>query len=433
MTVSVSPKPRGLPRNTGARSGFSNFRSVFVGRLFSALSIWLALVALTKMSDPATVGIYALAQAICIPIAEVAKMSLREIRSADVRSRFHFGDYMGLRLVATGVGFALMVAAGLVQSETMAVLIVMVLYALARCAELISDMIYGLFQAHERMDHIGWSLCILGPLSLAMLVLGYWLTGSLAVAVLGQLTAHVLVLFFYDIPNGRRRADIRGDGFWPRWQGPALSELARQAVPLTLATVLIIIALYFPRIAVEHQLGLSSLGLFAAILALAMAPDRLVNAIGIAASVRLAHFYSGGQHRFFVRLLTRLVAGVALGGIAAFAICAVAGEAILRTVYTDIYASEHQLLLWLVAAAALRSVANILRYGVVAARRFWWIGVQNGIAAVIAVAGCVLLIPGYGLVGAGATMVLVFAAQLVTAFVALVQALRQIPAAEGKV
>jgi O-antigen/teichoic acid export membrane protein len=424
MVFSLTSDSAVLADDQPPRSASRNFRSIFIGRLFSALSIWLALVALTKMSDPATVGLYALAQALCIPIAEIAKMSLREIRSADTEDTFRFGDYMGMRLLATLVGFALMVAAGMIQSDTAAMLWVIVLYGLARCCELISDMIYGLFQAHERMEYIGWSLCILGPLSLAMLVMGYWLTGSLAVAVLGQFLAHLAVLSFYDLPLGRLRAASRRDQFKPRWHKSALSGLARRALPLTFASLLIIVALYLPRVTVESHLGLTGLGLFAAILALAMAPDRLVNALGIAASVRLAVYYSSGQTREYIRLLTRLTTGVAICGSVALAICIVAGSDILRVVYTDVYAEEYQLLIWLVAASALRSIANVLRYGVVATRRFWWLGLQNGVAAVVALVGCVVLIPEFGLSGAGATMVLVFAAQLIIAFIALLQALR---------
>jgi O-antigen/teichoic acid export membrane protein len=424
MTISLAPNKATVSVDDAPRSTSRNFRSILIGRLFSALSIWLALVALTKMSDPATVGLYALAQAICIPVAEISKMSLREIRSADTEGIFQFGDYMGMRILATLAGFAVMVAAGVLQSESAAMLAVIVLYGLARCSELISDMIYGLFQAHERMEYIGWSLCILGPLSLAMLVLGYWLTGSLVVAVLGQLLAHLAVLSLYDFPHGRWRAATRRDEFKPRWRKHALYGLARRALPLTFASVLIIIALYFPRMAVEHQLGLTGLGLFAAILALAMAPDRLVNALGIAASVRLATFYSGGQIREFLRLLLRLTAGVAIVGSGALAICIVAGEDILRVVYTDVYASEHHLLVLLVAASLLRSIANVLRYGVIATRRFWWLGLQNGVAALVAIVGCVALIPEFGLSGAGATMVIVFAAQLVIAAIALLLAIK---------
>ena len=406
------------------RSGLRNFRSVFTGRLVSALSIWMALAALAKLSDPATVGLYALAQALCIPIAETAKMSLREVRSSDTGQAFSFGDYLGLRLLAAAAALLLMLAAGVVQTGGTAVMLLILIYALARCAELISDMIYGLFQAHERMEYIGRSLCLLGPLSLLMLAGGYWLTGSLTLAVLGQLAAHLAVLFFYDLPRGRQRARIRGDDFRPRWQAAQLARLARLALPLTFATLLIIVALYFPRLVVERALGLAELGLFAAVLALAMAPDRLVNAMGIAASVRLARHFAAGERAEFLRLLALLTLGVTAGGVAGIALCSLYGGQILRVVYTEAFAAQHDLLIWLVAAATLRGAANILRYGVLAARRFWWLGAQNAVAALVAAAASLILIPRYGLPGAGATMALVFAVQLAIVLAALAYALK---------
>lgn len=432
MTAPASPGSGPLRPAEARRSGFRNFRSVFAGRLVSALSLWMALAALAKLSDPATVGLYALTQAICIPIAETAKMSLREVRSSDTSQEFGFGDYLGLRLLAAATALLLMLAAGLVQTGGTAVMLLILLYALARCAELVSDMIYGLFQAHERMEYIGRSLCLLGPLSLLLLAGGYWLTGSLAIAVLGQLAAHLAVLCFYDLPLGLQRARIRGDDFRPRWNPDRLARLARLALPLTFATLLIIIALYFPRLMVEQALGLAQLGLFAAVLALAMAPDRLVNAMGIAASVRLARHFAAGRRTEFLRLLAALTLGVTAGGLAGVLICALFGGQILRVVYTEAYAAQHGLLIWLMLAATLRGAANILRYGVVAARRFWWLGAQNAAAALVAVAACLILIPRFGLPGAGAAMVLVFAVQLAIVLAALAHALKFAPQTESR-
>lgn len=424
MTTSTTLPVETSPHEGAPRSMVANFGSIFVGRLFSALSMWLALVILAKMTDAATVGVYALAQAICIPIAEVAKMSLAEVRASDTKRVLPFGDYLGLRLLAMVVAFPLMLAGGLGQSQSTAMLLVMILYGLTRCAELVSDILYSLFQSHERMDYIGRSLCLVGPLSLLLLTAGYWLSGSLAVAVLGQLAAHLAILAFHDLPVARRRVRLDSESLRPRWDPAAWRRLAWQTMPLTFATLLAISALFLPRVAVEHELGLTGLGLFAAILALAMAPDRLVNAMGVAASVRLARHFAAGRHRDYVRLLSSMVLGVALFGILAVMICAAAGEEILRLVYTDAYAEHADLLAWLVAAASLRGVASILRFGVVASRRFWWLGVQNGAAALVAVTGCLTLIPRFGLSGAGATMVLVFAAQLIVGFAGLQHGLR---------
>ena len=231
-------------------------------------------------------------------------MGLREVRSSDTTGAFRFGDYVGLRFLAAPAALLLMVATGVLQSDLMMILLVIVLYALTRCAELISDIIYGLFQVHERMDYIGRSQCLIGPLSLLFLTFGYGLSGSLVVAVLGQVLAHVAVLVFHDIPVAHRGARrYHWEVFKPIWDGDALRRLAWQAAPLAFATMMIMVALYYPRVAVEDALGLSALGLFAAIYAMAMSSDRLVHSLGIAVSVRLARHYAAGKLDSFVRLL----------------------------------------------------------------------------------------------------------------------------------
>jgi O-antigen/teichoic acid export membrane protein len=420
MTVS---SPSAVDRDavdSGRRSILGNFRSVVVGRLFASLSMWLALVVLAKLSDPTTVGIYALAQAVCIPVAEVARLGLREIRSSDTMGAYRFGCYLALRLLATAAAFTIMVASGLLQTHSATIFWVIVLYALTRCLELVSDMIHGLFQAHERMDYIGRSLCLLGPLSLLLLSVGYWLSGSLVAAVLGQVLAHVLVLALYDLPMGRRRGRLRAsDALRPTWDWQSLRGLALQSVPLAFATVLVMVSIYLPRLAVEQVLGLSALGFFAAFSALAMAPSRFVNSMGIAVSVRLAEYHAAGQRRAFVGLLRRLVLAVGAFGALGVGLAAVFGDAILRAVYTIDFAAHADLFVWLVAAASLRCIADVLRYGMIATRRFWWIAVQYGVVALVAIVTCFTLIPRFGLTGAGVTMFLIFASHLLVVAVGL--------------
>ncbi len=391
-----------------------NFLALLTGRFFAALSLWLALIVLAKLSNPATVGIYALAQAICLPLAEIARMGLRQVRASDTVGEYDFGDYFGLRILAIGAALALMIAGGAHLAQSQTVLLVILLYALTRCLELISDMIFGLFQAQERMDYIARSLCMLGPLSLALLTVGFWLTGSLVVAILGQLLAHVLVLYFYDLRIGRRRALLEGRGtFWPQWNMMALRKLGLIAMPLTFATVLVMIALYLPRLVIEDVLGLEALGYFAAIMALAMAPSRLVHALGTASSVRLARHHAAGERSLFIILIAKMAA--AAGAIGALGLLLVAywGEGILRLLYTPEYASYANVLVWVVAAATIRFVADVMQFGMIAARRFWWLTFQYGSVALAAAVACFTLIPNQGLHGAAVAVVVIFTVQLV--------------------
>jgi O-antigen/teichoic acid export membrane protein len=224
----------------------------------------------------------------------------------------------------------------------------------------------------------------------------------------------MLVLFFYDIPVGRRRAGQSGwDAFRPIWDKRTLRSLAWQALPLAFATVLVMIAQYLPRLVVEEALGLKALGFFAALLALAMAPSRLVHSMGMAVSVRLARHYAAGQIAPFVRLLGRIVLGVAAIGTLGVVLGAMFGEQLLSVIYTPEYAEHADLLVWLIAAACLRFVADVLQFGMIAARRFWWLTLQYGVVATVAIVSCYAIIPQYGLNGAGVVMFLIFLSQLI--------------------
>ncbi|MFW8637310.1 hypothetical protein [Cribrihabitans pelagius] len=398
-------------QDTG-RTVFSNFRAIFVGRLVASLSTWLSLVVLAKLSAPETVGIYALAQAICMPVAEIAKMGLREARSSDTREQFQYGDYLALRIAAVAVALVLISAAGIAQAGT-EVFLVILLYGLNRCFWLLSDILYAHFQLDERMDLIGRSLNIVGPLSLLFLTLGFYLTGSLVAATLGQLLAHAAVFVFHDLAIARERDALKNGGrLMPNWNPKVLGALSLQVMPLVFATFLIVGAIYFPRVKLEAEFGLASLGIYAAILALAMAPVRLVTSLGVATSVRLARMFADREFSRFLALLAKMVAGVALCGAAGVLIVSEIGGPILGLVYTEAYAAHSGVLVWLVAAASVRVTANLLQFGVIASRKFWWLCWQNGVMLVVSIFGCLFLIPAHGIAGAGMVMLMIFCAQL---------------------
>jgi O-antigen/teichoic acid export membrane protein len=411
-------------KTTGRRSIARNFRSLVFGRIFAAFSMWMALLILAKLSDPETVGMYALAQAMCVPTAEVAKAGLREIYTSDTTGKYQYGDYFGFRLITMGVALFLMVLQGYLHGSGALVVVVVSLYALIRCAELISDMIYSLFQSQERMEFIGISLCLLGPAAMLLLSLGYWLTGSLTAAVLGQLVASLLVLLLFDIRMARQRiAHVSGESLRPLFRMPALKGISAHALPLAIATSLAMVAVYLPRLVVENELGLPALGFFSAITALAMAPNRLVNSLGIAVSVRLARQHVTGDRAGFLRLLFIMALMVLGPGALAILITVEFGEPILSAVYTSDYAAYSTLLAWATLAAVLRSTADVLKFGMIATRRFWAIGMQFGIVAVVAVVASFLLTARFGLNGAGMAMVAIYSAHLIVVASGLIRSI----------
>lgn len=405
---------------------FANFRAIFVGRLVYALSAWSALIILAHLSDPETVGLYALAQATCIPIAQVLMMGLREVRASDVKDEIPFGTYAQLRLICMAIALALMLAAGfLFAGGEFAILVIMV-FGVSRCVEMISDIIYGHFQTEERMAHIGWSLSVVGVLSLLFLGVGFAATGSLLTAVLGQLLAFIGVFLFYDAPKAWRLG-----GHWLSkadlitFDGGKIKELARIAMPLALANALLMVSLYAPRLMVESILGVAALGIFAPLLALAMAPDRLVHALGVSLSVRLAHIYFHQPRVEYARAIGAFAVAIASFGAVAILVAWVAGEYVIGLVYPDTYIEYVDLFVLLTIAMALRLLANVFKLALIAARRFWWLTLRSAITAASAVPVCWFFIPNFGLTGAAWAMITIFGVQLATSVVGIGWAFRQ--------
>ena len=85
--------------------------------------------------------------------------------------------------------------------------------------------------------------------------------------------------------------------------------------------------------------------------------------------------------------------GVAALGALGVALGVVFGDRLLGLVYTADYAEHGRLLVWLIAAAALRFMADVLQFGMIASRRFWWLALQYGVVALVAVVASFTLIP----------------------------------------
>jgi O-antigen/teichoic acid export membrane protein len=133
---------------------------------------------------------------------------------------------------------------------------------------------------------------------------------------------------------------------------------------------------------------------------LIVAGGMVVNALGQAASPRLAQYYAEGNDRAFCGLLLRLIGvGAVLGGMGVL-LALLCGRELLVLIYRPEYASHMDVVVWLMIAAAGGYIASFLGYGMTAARLFRAQPFLFATTSVVAATGCFLLIPGYGLTGA---------------------------------
>jgi len=399
-----------------------NFASTLASNVVFAASQWALLVLIAKLGSSELLGAYAFALALVTPIAMFSHLNLRSLLATDVSRRHPFGDYLAVRLSTTAVGLAAMAAVALAAERGWESAAVALALGVALSADNVSDVYYGLLQRRERMDQVAWSVTARGVLSVAGLGAVLWTTGSLLWAAVALAAGRIAVLAAYDIPvasagESMERTSVR-----------AQAGILGTSLPLGAVLMLIALTSNLPRYAIEQKLGAGALGAFAAVASLMSVGSTAVNALGQAATPRLARYCSAGDHARFGRLAWQLVGMALVLGVAGVATAVLIGPWFLGKVYRPAYAAYAGLLVWVMAAGIGAYPAGALGYVITSARAF---APQAPLHAAVAVSAGVaswLLVPRLGLNGAALALAIASLVQIVGDLIILRRALRGVAA-----
>lgn len=388
-----------------------NFALTLLGNLSYGGAQWAMLMVLAKLGSPEIVGRFALAMAVTAPVVMFAALNLRSIVATDAGKKHAFGEYLGLRLLALGAAFLFIAGTALAAGYDRGMLLTVLVIGAAKCAESVSDILFGILQQHEKMGLISYSLLLKGLLSLVAFALAMLFSRSLLVAALGLAAAWTLTLAFFDLPNARACLE-EGESLRPLWTAPRLWAIVLLALPLGVAALLDSLLVNIPRYFVSALLGERELGIFAALSYVSIVGVRVVTALGESALPRLARYHQAGERERFTRLVGQMAGvGILLGG-GGVLVAAVGGRLILTLLYRPEYAERGSLFVWLMAASALNYVGIFLGYALTAARRFTVQPVIAAAGSAVLALACLALIPGRGLTGVAMAVALCAAAQL---------------------
>ncbi len=396
-----APGPVEMPREASLRV---NFSWTLAGHVVAAGCKWLELTLLAKAGTRDMVGQFAYALALTAPVVMLTNLQLRAVQATDARGQFPFQTYLGLRLCGDALALAAIAVLALAALRGPSDLFWIVLaMGIAKAIEAVSDVFHGLLQRHERMDVISRSLIAKGAVSIAAMLLALRATGSVLWAVVGLAVGSALVLFGYDLPQGRAllQATGRGRRSRPRlFQAGAMGRLARLALPLGVVMMLASLGANVPRYFVEHQLGVGELGVFSAVSYVMVAGLTVIGALGHTAIPRLSRHHAAGDRAAFTRVMGLLL-GLALAlGAGGVAVALLAGRPLLSLLYRADYAYAQPALVWTMVAATAAYLGSAFDYGLTAARCLraqapLWIAMLTTTAGT-----CALLVPRYGLAGA---------------------------------
>ena len=390
-----------------------NFSWAMFGSGFYALCQFGLLVALTKIGDPQMAGQYTLGLAVTAPVIIFLGFNLRAVIVSDTRRECPCGVYLAFRLLAMATAMCIIGGIVLIAGYRRETAVVIMLLALAKSIEAISDIFFGYFQQNERMDQITISMIVRGILSVLLFIDGMWLFGGVWGGIAGLITAWLATLLLFDIPRAVRFAKHRAmhqqtakESFWPRWDACRLKQLFVLSAPLGVVVMLVSLNGNIPRYFVEAWHGEAALGIFGPISYFMVLGNVVVMALGHSAAPRIARYYSQGNRLAIIALLVRQNAIGAFLGAAMILMAATAGGWILTTVFGAEYASQSMVFLLITVAISISFITMFCGFALTAMRVFRAQVPLAAATACVMFAACQAFVPQHAIVGAAVATII---------------------------
>jgi O-antigen/teichoic acid export membrane protein len=403
--VSLSQSEVVLPKQQKTISSLrTNFKWTLAGNVIYSLCQWSMLSVLAKAGNAGVVGRFALGLAVSAPIFMFVNLQLRSVQATDARREYRFADYFTLRVLTTCMGLLGIVAIVFALPYGRPTRTVILLVALTKSIECISDVIGGLLQLHERLDQVAISLMCRGIVSIFAFSSTFLFTHSLIASIGAMVLAWLAVLLGYDI---RRAGEVLlPDEAWFHLEWRVARKLFLLSLPLGLVMTLISLNTNIPRYVLERYGGTTEVGIFAALAYSIVALNLVVQALSQSAITRLAYMFSNHMFKDFSRLLFKLSTFGIIIVLAGVPFSLLFGRKLLNILYSAQYAEHVFTLAILVGASGTGSIAFFITSGLNSARRFREQVPIFLLCTLTVTLGCLILVPRYKLNGAAIALFL---------------------------
>ena len=405
------------------------------GTILYAASQWGLLILIAKIGSPEILGKYTLGLSVSAPIIMFTNLRLRFVISSDMSDDFFFNDYLSLRLCTTLLAFVLILCIALTFNPLRNIFAIVIIIAIAKSLEAMSDIYYGLLQRCEYVQRIALSLIVKGIGTVSIFGILLYLSRSIEIALGGIVLVWGSLLVFFDrhaplYLNHRNRkklvwhfqkvssADIFSFGFVNNRQ-VQLMALAKKALPLGIVAFLVSLSTNIPRYIIAWSQGARTLGFYSALSYIMIAGVMVIGSCGQPAIPRLALLARDGKVQELKKLIIKLLLLALLVGFSGWIIAFNYGATILRFFYGEEYFFYAKELYWIMVAAGLNYMALILWYTLTALQRFQ-IQVYFFVTDVIIVTLVSLwLVPQRGIMGAIIALICVMGFHVISSGVAV--------------
>lgn len=369
-----------------------------LGSVIYSLSQWLILIILAKTTNPSIVGLYALGLALTAPILLLTNLQLRSIQATDSEGKFEFRTYYLLRQYTNSVSIFIILIILFIFKYDFRESAIILLIGISKIIDSLSDVIYGKFQKNGRLDLVGISKIFKGVSSIIGVSISMYTTNSLLISLIILNILWLFIFLFYDkkmLKMFTTVVDSENNNL------KQLKSLFVLSFPLGIVLMLGSLNVSLPRIFIENYWSSEVLGYFASISYLILTGSIVINSIGQATAPTLADLYYKNEIEKYVSLLKKMLLIGLLFGLIGLFLVFLTGEWILTFLYDSTYAKYNNVLILCMLAGTFEFLASFLGYALTAMGVFIVQAYSSLLLIAINFTSCIILIPHYGITGAG--------------------------------
>jgi len=362
----------GLFRSHNNLSLSTNVFYAFVGNIGYAGFTWLILIALTKVGSVGEVGLFAIAQAVALPVQMFYTFKLRTVQITDHASQFFAADYLGISVCSAICSAVTATCISLFIYPWEVVRLVIIISA-GYGIMIIREFYLSIMQKNERMDLVALSNISNGLLCFIVFAGTYTATEKLWLALGWMAVARFVLLFLLDHRLCTFYIRDEPNLNLPYWKSKEFyqraARLLKIGVPMGCVALMGTLFVSVPRFVLERHNGMEAVGYYAALSSVIVILNLFATSFGQVFAPVLSKHYIGDKNKF-VGLFLRYLAINTLFSIACLYIVHLHGPVILSHLFKPEYASHADVFTLIVLAGGMLALFSAFNTGISAQRAF---------------------------------------------------------------
>jgi O-antigen/teichoic acid export membrane protein len=381
------------------KSNAKSYSYSFLGNLFSSVSQWVVLMLISKLYGTAQMGSYALAMAWILPFYAFFSFQIRNIHVADQTDTYGFGAFFMVRVVCSLAFLMVTALTGFLFYRD--IFIVFLLGGTFKSIEMISDIIHAEFHKRKKIEVYSKMLMFRSVLAIVLNVVMFKFVKSFQVALISLPIAYCCSMLIDFRLLSNLQVKIKFDH-----NNPLIKKIVTTGVLTGLSLLLVYLLPNIPRFILQKFRSSFDLGLFSGYLSLIVFSRIFVQSVVQNSLPYMAQHYDENNLDRFLSKLKKEALLITILGFAQFLLVPISNY-LFPILFNKDFKGNQGLLCIVFAGSLFSFQAFVLNNAINAMKMFRvQLPVYAGLVGISFILGF-LLIPRYGLTGAGVVFLLV--------------------------